>query len=70
VEQEEDPEAEDERLRKHLLKIFSNSFVSYPEILSMTQLVDLLGGTVEFRLRLARRSEGTTPRDSKERKDV
>jgi hypothetical protein len=59
-----------EESNQKVVKLIENLLRSYPEILSATQLVDLLNGTVEFRLKLARRSSGATAEDSKERKDV
>jgi len=54
-------------------KVLKNFFLlagSYREILSASILTDLVEDTVEFRLRLAHRSGGTTSEDSQEKEEV
>ena len=53
-----------EEMIEKVLKLFATSLRSYPEIDSFTQLVDLLNGTMEFRLRLSRRSGAPPSGDS------
>jgi hypothetical protein len=69
VEDERETQVTDTRVIQ-ILRVFETSLLRYPEILRFTELVDYSEGTVEFRLRLARRTGGTTTGDSKERKDV
>ena len=66
---DERPEEPEDLTR--IQKILKNFFVTrrFSEILGFTLQEDLLSGEVEFRLRLARRSGGTTTGDSTERKE-
>jgi hypothetical protein len=70
VELRENPEDRERSYQEKLVKVISETLLRYPEVLQFTQLADHLGGTMEFRLRLAHRPGGTTTGDSKERKDV